>query len=70
MSTGEANLRKSVELVMSCADDERRPRLPPELEALHARALQEALRRQILRDGFKTSLQQQALPTRCEETRQ
>ena len=45
--------------------DERRPRMTPELEALYARALQEALRRQILRDGFKTSLQQQALPTRC-----
>lgn len=70
MSTWEENLRKFVELVMSCADDERRPRMMPELEALHARALQEALRRQILRDGFKTSLQQQALPTQCEEDRQ
>ena len=70
MSTWEENLRKFVELVMSCADDERRPRMTPELEALHARTLQEALRRQILRDGFKTSLQQQSLPTRCEEDRQ
>ena len=70
MSTWEEGLRKFVEIVMSYAEDERRPRMTPEFEALHAHAMQEALRRQILRDGFKTSLQQQALPTRCEENRQ
>ena len=58
-------IRKIVDL-MGCADDERRPRMTPELEALHARALQEARRRKILRDGFKTSVQQE-LPTRCKE---
>ena len=57
--------RKIVDL-MGCADKERRPRMTPELEALHARALQEARRRKILRDGFKTSIQQE-LPTRCKE---
>ena len=57
--------RKIVDL-MGCADNERRPRMTPELEALHARALQEARRRKILRDGFKTSVQQE-LPTRCKE---
>ena len=62
--------RELVHTIMRYAEDERRPRMTPELEALHARALQEALRRQILRDGFKTSLQQQALPTQCEEDRQ
>ena len=69
MSTWEENLRKFVELVMSCADDERRPRMTPELEALHARALQEARRRQILRDGFKASIEQLAVSTRCREDR-
>ncbi len=39
MSTWEEGLRKFVDLVMSC--DERRPRMTPELEALHARALLE-----------------------------
>ena len=58
-------IRKIVDL-MGCADNERRPRMTPELEALHARALQEARRRKILRDGFKTSIQQE-LPTRCKE---
>ena len=60
--------RKIVDL-MGCADNERRPRMTPELEALHAHAMQEARRRQILRDGFRTSIQQHALPTRCKENR-
>ena len=52
--------------VMRYAEGERRPRMTPELEALHAHAMQEARRRQILRDGFKTSIQQE-LSTRCKE---
>ena len=55
--------------VMRYAEDERRPRMTPELEALHARALQEARRRQILRDGFKASIEQLAVSTRCREDR-
>ena len=58
--------RELVHTIMRYAEDERRPRMTPELEALHARALQEARRRKILRDGFKTSIQQE-LPTRCKE---
>ena len=54
-------------VVMRYAEDERRPRMTPELEALHAHAMQEAHRRQILRDGFKASLEQLALSTRCQE---
>ena len=52
--------------VMRYAEDGRRPRMTPELEALPARALQEARRRKILRDGFKASIQQE-LSTRCKE---
>ena len=48
-------------------EDERRPRMTPELEALHAHAMQEAHRRQILRDGFKASIEQLALSTQCQE---
>ena len=55
--------------VMRYAEDERRPRMTPELEALHARALQEARRRQIRRDGFKASVEQLAVSTRCREDR-
>ena len=69
MSTWEEGLRKFVEIVMSCADDERRPRMTPELEALHARALQEALRQQILRDGFKANIEQLAVSTQCREAK-
>ena len=58
--------RELVHAIVRYADNERRPRMTPELEALHARALQEARRRKILRDGFKTSIQQE-LPTRCKE---
>ena len=65
MSTWEEGLRKFVDLVMSC--DERRPRMTPELEALHARALLEERRRRILRDGFKASIEQLALSTQCQE---
>lgn len=67
----EQTVRMTRELVhtMRYAEDERRPRMTPELEALHAHAMQEARRRQILRDGFRTSIQQHALPTRCEENR-
>ena len=46
-----------------------RPRITPELEALHTHAMQEARRRQILRDGLKTSIQQLAVSTRCREDR-
>ncbi len=53
--------------VMSYAEDERRPRMTPELEALHANAMQEARRRQILRDGFKSSADQLAVSTQCRE---
>ena len=53
--------------VMRYAEDERRPRMTPELEALHARALLEARRRRILRDGFKASIEQLALSTQCRE---
>ena len=60
--------RKIVDL-MCCAEDERRPRMTPELEALHARALLEARRRRILRDGFKASIEQLAVSTRCREDR-
>ena len=67
MSTWEEGLRKFVDLVMSC--DERRPRMTPELEALHARALLEERRRRILRDGIKASIEQLALSTRCEGRR-
>ena len=52
--------------VMRHAEDERRPRMTPELEALHAHAMQEARRRQIRRDGFKASIERLALSTRCE----
>ena len=48
-------------------EDERRPRMTPELEALHAHAMQEAHRRQILRDGFKASIEQLAVSTQCQE---
>ena len=48
-------------------EDERRPRMTPELEALHAHATQEARHRQILRDGFKASIEQLALSTQCQE---
>ena len=67
MSTWEEVLRKFVDLIMSC--DERRPRMTPELEALHARALLEERRRRILRDGFKASIEQLAVSTRCREDR-
>ena len=50
-------------------EDERRPRMTPELEALHAHAMQEARRRQIRRDGFKASIEQLALSTRCKGRR-
>ena len=56
-------------MIMRRTEDERRPRMPPELEALHARALLEARRRRILRDGFKVSIEQLALSTRCREDR-
>ena len=55
--------------VMRYTEDERRPRMTPELEALHARALQEARRRQIRQDGFKESIEQLAVSTRCREDR-
>ena len=55
--------------VMRYAEDERRPRMTPELEALHAHAMQEARRRQIRRDGFKASVEQLAVSTRCREDR-
>ena len=42
-------------------------RMTPELEAMHARALLEARRRRILRDGFKASIEQLALSTQCRE---
>ena len=57
---------KDLLIAGSYREDERRPRMTPELEALHAHAMQEARRRQILRDGFRTSIQQE-LPTRCKE---
>ena len=53
--------------VVRYAEDERRPRMTPELEALHAHAMQEARRRQITRDGFKASIEQLAVSTRCRE---
>lgn len=59
--------RELVHTIMRHAEDERRPRMTPELEALHARALLEARRRRILRDGFKASIEQLALSTRCRE---
>ena len=68
----EQTVRMTHELVhatMRYAEDERRPRMTPELEALHARAMQEARRRQIRRDGFKASIEQLALSTRCREDR-
>ena len=55
--------------VVRYAEDERRPRMTPELEALHAHAMQEARRRQIMRDGFKASIEQLAVSTRCREDR-
>ena len=62
----EQTVQMTRELVhMRYAEDERRPRMTPELEALHARALLEARRRQILRDGFKASIEHLALSTRC-----
>ena len=61
--------RELVHTIMRYAEDELRPRMTPELEALHARALLEARRRQILRDGFKASIEQLALSTRCEGRR-
>ena len=67
MSTREEGLREFVDFVMSC--DEHRPRMTPELEALHARALLEERRRRILRDGFKASIEQLAVSTRCREDR-
>ena len=60
--------RKIVDL-MRYAEDERRPRMTPELEAIHAHAMQEARRRQILRDGFKSSADQLAVSTQCREDR-
>ena len=54
---------------MRYAEDERRPRMTPALEALHAHAMQEARRRRILRDGLKTSIEQLAVSTRCREDR-
>ena len=68
--TWEQTVRMTRELVhatMRRTEDERRPRITPELEALHARALLEARRRQILRDGFKASIEQLALSTQCQE---
>ena len=67
----EQTVRMTRELVhtMRYAEDERRPRMTPELEALHAHAMQEARRRQILRDGLKTSIEQLAVSTRCREDR-
>ena len=59
--------RELVHAIMRHTEDERRPRMTPELEALHARALLEARRRRILRDGFKASIEQLALSTRCWE---
>ena len=61
--------RELVHTIMRYTEDERRPRMIPELEALHASALQEAHRRQILRDGFKASIEQLAVSTRCREGR-
>ena len=61
--------RELVHTTMRYAEDERRPRMTPELEALHARALQEARRRQIRQDGFKASIEQLAVSTRCREDR-
>ena len=55
--------------VMRYAEDERRPRMTPELETLHAHAMQKARRRQIRRDGFKASIEQLAVSTRCREDR-
>ena len=52
--------------VMRYTENERRPRMTPELESIHANAMQEARRRRILRDGFKVSIEQLALSTRCE----
>ena len=60
--------RKIVDL-MGCADNERLPRMTPELETLHAHAMQEARRRQIRRDCFKASIEQLAVSTRCREDR-
>lgn len=68
----EQTVRMTSELVhttMRYAEDERRPRMTPELEALHAHAMQEARRRQIMRDGFKASIEQLAVSTRCREDR-
>ena len=59
--------RELVHAIMRYAEGERRPRMTPEFEALHARALQEARRRQIRRDGFKASIEQLALSTQCRE---
>ena len=61
--------RELVHTIMRYAEDERRPRMTPELEALHAHALQEARRRQIRQDGFKESIEQLAVSTRCREDR-
>ena len=61
--------RELVHTIMRYTEDERRPSMTPELEALHARALLEAGRRRILRDGFKASIEQLALSTRCWEDR-
>ena len=61
--------RELVHTIMRHAEDERRPRMTPELEALHARALLEARRRRILRVGFKASIDQLAVSTQCREDR-
>ena len=61
--------RELVHTIMRYAEGERRPRMTPELEALHAHAMQEARRRQILRDGIKVSIEQLAVSTRCREDR-
>lgn len=61
--------RELVHTIMRHTEDERRPRMTPEFEALHANAMQEARRRRILRDGFKASIEQLALSTRCEGRR-
>ena len=61
--------RELVHAIMRYAEDERRPRMMPELEALHAHAMQEARRLQSMRDGFKASIEQLAVSTRCREDR-
>ena len=55
----EQSVRMTSELVhaiMRYAEDERRPRMTPELEDLHAHPMQEARRRPIMRVGFEASI--------------